>query len=65
MPIYEYICTTELCDTKVELMQKMSDEPLVFCPNCGEKSMKKIISSSNFILKGGGWYKSSPQPKNE
>jgi len=37
----------------------------VFCPNCGEKSMKKIISSSNFILKGGGWYKSSPQPKNE
>lgn len=54
MPIYEYQC--EACNHEMEAMQKMSDEPLKTCPECGEDALKKIISASAFRLKGGGWY---------
>jgi len=52
MPIYEYECPK--CGV-IEVMQKITDEPLKRCPNCGRK-VKKLISLSNFQLKGTGWY---------
>jgi putative FmdB family regulatory protein len=55
MPIYEYACTK--CDHKLEIMQKMNDEPLVKCPACNTDNLKKLISASAFHLKGSGWYK--------
>lgn len=54
MPIYEYACTA--CEHELEAIQKMSDEPLLFCPECGEQALKKKISAAGFQLKGGGWY---------
>lgn len=54
MPIYEYICTD--CGHELEALQKMSDEPLKFCPECGAGALKKKISASAFVLKGTGWY---------
>lgn len=54
MPIYEYMCTK--CGHELEALQKISDEPLVFCPSCGESSLKKKISAAGFRLKGTGWY---------
>ena len=63
MPIYEYKCMNNGCGMLIEVMQKLSDDPIIYCPHCGEEKMKKIISQSNFVLKGGGWYKSTPQPK--
>ncbi|MBC8317354.1 MAG: zinc ribbon domain-containing protein [Desulfobulbaceae bacterium] len=53
MPIYEYECNT--CTTITEEWQSISDAPLTACPHC-DGSLKKIISSSSFRLKGGGWY---------
>ena len=50
---------------EVEVMQKMSDEPLKFCPHCDQETLKKIISLSNFILKGTGWYKTTAKPSSE
>lgn len=56
MPIYEYMCTNESCGHQLEALQKLSDEPLVFCPACGESTLKKKISAAGFRLKGTGWY---------
>lgn len=54
MPIYEYKCGA--CEHELEALQKMSDEPLKQCPECGEASLVKKISAAAFRLKGGGWY---------
>jgi len=54
MPIYEYVC--QQCDHHLEALQKLSDEPLTFCPECGEASLRKQVSAAAFRLKGTGWY---------
>ena len=54
MPIYEYACVS--CDLHLEALQKMSEDPLVFCPECGEESLRKKVSAAAFVLKGSGWY---------
>jgi putative FmdB family regulatory protein len=54
MPIYEYQC--EACGHRLEILQKISDEPLSDCPACGRPSLHKLISAAGFRLKGGGWY---------
>ncbi len=53
MPIYEYLCLK--CDRRLEVVQKFSDEPLTRCAECGGE-LKKLISSTSFVLKGSGWY---------
>ncbi|MES2203781.1 MAG: zinc ribbon domain-containing protein [Pseudomonadota bacterium] len=54
MPIYEYLC--ENCGQELEKIQKINDEPLVECPECGKSSLRKKISAVGFQLKGTGWY---------
>ena len=54
MPIYEYRC--ENCGHEYEALQKMSDAPLVTCPECHQDGLKKVLSAAGFRLKGGGWY---------
>ena len=54
MPIYEYKCKE--CDKIYEVMQGFEDEPLEKCEKCGGL-LEKILSKSNFQLKGDGWYK--------
>jgi putative FmdB family regulatory protein len=54
MPIYEYEC--KACGHREEVIQKMSDDPLVDCPECKKPELKKLISAAGFRLKGGGWY---------
>ncbi len=53
MPIYEYQC--EDCEIKFEMLQKITAEPLKECPECNGP-VHKLVSSTSFILKGGGWY---------
>ncbi|MEO0438012.1 MAG: zinc ribbon domain-containing protein [Pseudomonadota bacterium] len=54
MPIYEYKCSG--CDEQIEVLQKMSDDPLVECPSCEGGKLTKKVSAAAFRLKGGGWY---------
>ena len=54
MPIYEYRC--ENCGHELERLQKMSDDPLTDCPECGASTLRKVISPVGFRLKGSGWY---------
>ena len=53
MPIYEYQCTK--CGRKLEVMQKITDEPLKQCPTC-KGQLRRLISLTSFQLKGNGWY---------
>jgi len=54
MPFYEYECDN--CKFYTEVLQKVSDPPLLKCPSCGKNKLKKLISAPVFRLKGGGWY---------
>lgn len=54
MPIYEYLC--ENCGKELEKIQKISEPPMVDCPECGKSSLRKKISAVGFQLKGTGWY---------
>jgi putative FmdB family regulatory protein len=66
MPIYEYQC--KACNHELEAIQKISEEPLKFCPECGKPELVKQVSAAGFRLKGGGWYetdfKSGDKKKN-
>jgi len=53
MPIYEYECLS--CNTRTEVMQRLSDPPLKSCSDCGGE-LRKLISAPAFQFKGEGWY---------
>jgi len=54
MPIYEYAC--ERCDDEFEVEQRITEDPLKRCPSCRSVKVKRLISQTSFVLKGGGWY---------
>ena len=54
MPIYEYVC--DQCGHHLEALQKIAEEPLIYCPECGEAALRKQVSAAAFRLKGTGWY---------
>jgi putative FmdB family regulatory protein len=53
MPIYEYQC--ENCSRRFEVMQRMTEPLLDTCEKCGGQ-VRRLISQTSFVLKGGGWY---------
>lgn len=55
MPIYEYNCRD--CKQIFEDWQKDYEERELPCPVCGGPATR-LISSTSFVLKGGGWYSS-------
>ena len=63
MPIYEYQCDD--CEHTLEKLQKISDDPLQDCPECGEQGLRKLISAVAFRLKGAGWYETDFKDKKE
>lgn len=54
MPFYEYECSN--CKFYVEVLQKISEDPLRKCPSCKKQALKKLVSAPVFRLKGAGWY---------
>jgi len=54
MPIYEYLC--EKCKSEFEVEQRITDAPIRTCPKCRSRKVKRLISQTSFVLKGGGWY---------
>ncbi len=54
MPVYEYECSA--CGGRFEAIQKFSDAPLSQCRLCNAASVRKVLSTPAFVLKGSGWY---------
>jgi putative FmdB family regulatory protein len=54
MPVYEYAC--EKCGHEFEVSQRITEEPVKTCPKCKARKVKRLISQTSFVLKGGGWY---------
>jgi len=53
VPTYEYECPK--CPRVFEVRQRITEEPLETCDVCGGP-VRRLLSASTFILKGGGWY---------
>jgi putative FmdB family regulatory protein len=53
MPIYEYQCNH--CEKVFEIFHKIDEDCKVTCPKC-LKPARKLISATNFVLKGAGFY---------
>ena len=47
MPIYEYQCQS--CGHELEKIQRMNDDPLTDCPDCGEEELRRLISAAGFL----------------
>jgi|SRR5215467_484639 len=54
MPTYEYLCQT--CHHRFEVWQKMTDEPLTVCDECGGH-IRRVIFPAGIVFKGSGFYK--------
>jgi putative FmdB family regulatory protein len=54
MPTYEYLCRT--CSHRFETWQKMIDEPLTVCPECGG-TIRRVLYPAGVVFKGHGFYK--------
>jgi putative FmdB family regulatory protein len=53
VPTYEYHC--DGCGRDFEVKQRISEDPLTVCEQCGG-AVRRLISPAPFILKGEGWY---------
>jgi len=54
MPTYDYICKE--CAHNFEAFQKMTDDPLSVCPECGGEVERKIGGGAGLLFKGSGFY---------
>src|SRR5436309_15837029 len=54
MPTYEYLCKT--CKNRFEKWQRMTDEPLSTCPECGGP-IHRVFYPAGIVFKGSGFYK--------
>lgn len=69
MPTYDYKCDD--CENIFEVFQKMKDEPLKTCPQCGGEVRRIVSGGTGVIYKGSGFYitdykaKGSAQSKTE
>ncbi|MGC4192336.1 MAG: zinc ribbon domain-containing protein [Thermomicrobiales bacterium] len=62
MPTYAYRCTA--CAHEFEAVQKMSDNPLTTCPECGAP-IKRVIFPAGIVFKGDGWYITDSRKSND
>ena len=53
MPIYEYRC--DQCGDSFDVLQRMSDDPLVTCEKCGG-TLRKVLHPVAIHFKGSGFY---------
>ncbi len=54
MPTYEYLC--QACSHRFETWQRMIEEPLTTCPECGGH-IRRVLYPAGIVFKGRGFYK--------
>jgi putative FmdB family regulatory protein len=53
MPLYEYECL--VCAHHFERIQRVSDDPVATCPECGG-AVHRLLGVPALQFKGSGWY---------
>ena len=53
MPTYEYRCRD--CGHSFDIVQKMSDDQVTHCPECGGE-LRKVFTAPAISFKGSGFY---------
>jgi len=53
MPTYEYRCAD---GHRFERVQRMSDDPIRSCPECGAESERLLSAGAGFLFRGDGFY---------
>ncbi|HET7275056.1 MAG TPA: zinc ribbon domain-containing protein [Longimicrobiaceae bacterium] len=53
MPTYEYRCPK---GHEFEKFQRMSDDPVADCPECGEAAERRLSAGAGLLFKGSGFY---------
>jgi putative FmdB family regulatory protein len=61
MPTYEYLCKS--CNHRFEQWQKMTDDPLEICPECGGH-VRRVLYPAGIVFKGSGFYKTDHPSSN-
>ena len=54
MPTYEYRCSE--CRHEFEKFQRMSDDPVAECPECGSQAERRLSGGAGLLFKGSGFY---------
>lgn len=55
MPTYDYIC--DACGHEWELFQKITDDAVKKCPECGKKkAVRQFGTGAAIMFKGSGFY---------
>ena len=54
MPIYTYRC--ENCGIQFDKQQNFNDPPLIRCPECSKKTLRKVFQPVGIVFKGSGFY---------
>jgi putative FmdB family regulatory protein len=55
MPTYDYEC--DACSHHWELFQKITDDPVKKCPQCGKKkAVRQFGTGAAIMFKGSGFY---------
>jgi putative FmdB family regulatory protein len=60
MPTYEYACTE--CGNRVEVSQRVDDEPPAVCELCGG-TLRKVFHPAGIVFKGSGFYATDSRKK--
>lgn len=53
MPTYHYRCPE---GHDFDLFQRMSDDPVAECPECGQEAERQLSGGAGFLFKGEGFY---------
>lgn len=53
MPLYDYKC--KKCNHVFEIQQKITEDPLRYCPQC-KGAIVRLISPAGIIFKGSGFH---------
>ena len=63
MPTYDYKCRE--CAHTFAVVQSMTEKAKVDCPDCGKKSLVRLIGAgAGIIFKGSGFYETDYKKKN-
>jgi len=55
MPTYDYIC--DACEHAWELFQRITEDPVKKCPECGKKkAVRQFGTGAAIMFKGSGFY---------